>query len=131
MFSIKSIANRKDILIKLTLVISIILLFISLFSYLNISLTDHEFYVKYPLETILLLLGTVIMILGNFLIFLMRKSGFWLSLLGALIVFSINISFEQINFFKSFYGIEFQILIFLMMKYKFNGKSLWNEIYNN
>ena len=130
MFSIKSIANRKEILIKLTLVISIILLFISLFSYLNISLTDHEFYVKYPLETILLLLGTVIMILGNFLIFLMRKSGFWLSLLGALIVFSINISFEQINFFKSFYGIECQILIFLIMKYKFKGKSVWNEIYN-
>ena len=131
MFSIKSIANRKDLLIKLTLVISIILLFISLFSYLNISLTDHEFYVKYPFETILLLLGTVIMILGNFLIFLMRKSGFWLSLLGALIVFSINISFEQINFFKSFYGIEFQILIFLIMNYKFKGKSVWNEIYNN
>ena len=131
MFSIKSIANRKEIVIKLTLVISIILLFISLFSYLNISLTDHEFFVKYPFETILLLLGTVIMILGNFLIFLMRKSGFWLSLLGALIVFSINISFEQINFFKSFYGIEFQILIFLIMKYKFKGKSVWNEIYNS
>lgn len=131
MFSLKSITIRKDILIKITLVISIILLFVSLFSYLNISLTDHEFYIKYPLETILLLLGTVVMILGNFLIFLMRKSGFWLSLLGALVVFSINFSFDQINFLNSFYGIELQILIFIILRYKFYGKSVWNEIYNN
>ena len=131
MFSLKSITIRKDILIKVTLVISIILLFVSLFSYLNISLTDHEFYIKYPLETILLLLGTVVMILGNFLIFLMRKSGFWLSLLGALVVFSINFSFDQINFLNSFYGIELQILIFIILRYKFYGKSVWNEIYNN
>ena len=55
MFSLKFISIRKDILIKVTLVISIILLFVSLFSYLNISLTDHEFYIKYPLETLSLI----------------------------------------------------------------------------
>tara|TARA_E500000331_G_scaffold347642_1_gene388120 strand:+ start:2018 stop:2200 length:183 start_codon:yes stop_codon:yes gene_type:complete len=60
----------------------------------------------------------------------MRKSGFWISVLGTLIVFAINISFDQINFLKSFYGIEFQLLIFLMMKFKFNEKSIWEEIHN-
>jgi len=60
----------------------------------------------------------------------MRKSGFWISVLGTLIVFAINISFDQINFLKSFYGIEFQLLVFLMMKFKFNEKSIWEEIYN-
>jgi len=130
MLSLKSIFFNKKILLKIILVISIIFLFTSVFSYLNISLTGHEFYKRYPFETILLLFGSLIIIIGNFLIFFMRKSGFWISVLGTLIVFAINISFDQINFIKSFYGIEFQPLIFLMMKFKFNEKSILEEIHN-
>ena len=102
-----------------------------MFAYLNIILTGQEFYLRYPFETILLLVGTFFMILGNSLIFLLKKSGFWLSLIGVLIVFVINSSFESIGFFQKFYGIEFQILIFLLMKLKIKGISSWNIIYDN
>ena len=71
------------------------------------------------------------MILGNSLIFLLNKSGFWLSLVGSIIVFFINSSFEGIGFIQNFYGIEFQILIFLFMKLKIKGISNWDIIYDN
>ena len=102
-----------------------------MFAYLNIILTGQEFYLRYPFETILLLVGSFFMILGNSLIFLLKKSGFWLSLIGVLIVFVINSSFESIGFFQQFYGIEFQILIFLLMKLKIKGISSWDLIYDN
>ena len=70
------------------------------------------------------------MILGNSLIFLLNKSGFWLSLIGSLIVFFINSSFEGIGFFQKFYGIEFQVLIFLLLKLKIKGISTWDLIYD-
>ena len=102
-----------------------------MFAYLDIILTGQEFYLRYPFETILLLVGSFFMILGNSLIFLLKKSGFWLSLIGVLIVFFINSSFEGIGFFQQFYGIEFQILIFLLMKLKIKGISSWDIIYDN
>ena len=102
-----------------------------MFAYVNIILTSQEFYLKFPFETILLLVGSLLMILGNSLIFLLNKSGFWLSLIGSLIVFFINSSFESIGFFQQFYGIEFQILIFLLMKLKIKGISSWDLIYDN
>ena len=102
-----------------------------MFAYLNIILTGQEFYLRYPFETILLLVGSFFMILGNSLIFLLKKSGFWLSLIGVLIVFVINSSFESIGFFQQFYGIEFQILIFILMKLKIKGISSWDIIYDN
>ena len=71
------------------------------------------------------------MILGNSLIFLLNKSGFWLSLIGVLIVFFINSSFESIGFFQKFYAIEFQLLIFFLMKLKIRKMSVWGIIYNN
>jgi len=71
------------------------------------------------------------MILGNSLIFLLNKSGFWLSLIGSLIVFFVNSSFDGIGFIQNFYGIEFQILIFILMKLKFKGISSWDLIYDN
>ena len=102
-----------------------------MFAYVNIILTGQEFYLRYPFETILLLVGSFFMILGNSLIFLLKKSGFWLSLIGVLIVFVINSSFEGIGFFQKFYGIEFQILIFLLIKVKIKGISNWDIIYDN
>ena len=102
-----------------------------MFAYLNIILTGQEFYLRYPFETILLLVGSFFMILGNSLIFLLKKSGFWLSLIGILIVFFINSSFESIGFFQKFYGIEFQLLIFFLMKLKIRKMSVWGIIYNN
>ena len=101
-----------------------------MFAYLNIILTSQEFYLKFPFETILLLVGSLLMILGNSLIFLLNKSGFWLSLIGVLIVFVINSSFEGIGFFQKFYAIEFQLFIFLIMKLKIKGISTWDLIYD-
>ena len=110
---------------------SIIYSFSLMFAYVNIILTGQDFYLRFPFETILLLVGSFFMILGNSLIFLLKKSGFWLSLIGSLIVFFINSSFEGIGFIQNFYGIEFQILIFLIMKLKIRGISSWNIIYDN
>lgn len=101
-----------------------------MFAYVNIILTGQEFYLRYPFETILLLVGSFFMILGNSLIFLLKKSGLWLSLIGILIVFVINSSFESIGFFQKFYGIEFQVLILFLMKLKIKGISTWDLIYN-
>ena len=58
------------------------------------------------------------MILGNSLIFLLNKSGFWLSLIGSLIVFFVNSSFESIGFFQQFYGIEVSNIIILTYEIK-------------
>lgn len=123
--------DSSSFLLKIILTVSIIYSFISLFSYLNIILTTHDFYTLYPLESILLLIGTLFILAGNFLIFILRKSGFWLSLIGAFIVIFINISFEGIDFFQSFYGVEFQFLVFFLMIYKRNGISTWDIIYKN
>jgi hypothetical protein len=79
----------------------------------------------------LLLIGTLFILTGNFLIFIFKKSGFWLSLIGAFIVICINISFDGIDFFQSFYGVEFQFLVFFLMIYKRNGISTWDIIYKN
>ena len=116
---------------KLSLLLSIIYSFTLIFAYVNIILTSHEFYLEFPFETILLLVGSLLMIFGNTLIFLLNKSGFWLSLIGSLIVFFVNSSFEGIEFIQNFYGIEFQILIFILMKLKFKGISSWDLIYDN
>ena len=116
---------------KLSLLLSIIYSFSLIFAYVNIILTSQEFYLKFPFETILLLVGSLLIILGNSLIFTLNKSGFWLSLIGSLIVFFVNSSFESIGFFQQFYGIEFQILIFLLMKLKIKGISSWDLIYDN
>ena len=102
-----------------------------MFAYVNIILTGQEFYLRFPFETILLLVGSFFMILGNSLIFLLKKSGFWLSLIGVLIVFVINSSFESIGFFQKFYGIGFQPLIFFLMKLKISKTSVWDIIYDN
>ena len=130
-FSVFKSSKPSFFLLKLSLLLSIIYSFSLIFAYLNIILTSQEFYLKFPFETILLLVGSLLMILGNSLIFLLNKSGFWLSLIGVLIVFFINSSFESIGFFQKFYGIEFQILIFLLMKLKIKGISNWNIIYDN
>ena len=66
---------------------------------------------------------------GNFLIFLLKKSGFWLSFLGTIMIFFINSSFDGIAFYQKFYAIEFQLLIFFVMKLKKNGVSIWDIIY--
>ena len=58
----------------------------------------------------LLLIGSLLLICGNFLILLLKKSGFWLSLIGVVIIMSINSSFEVISFWKTFYGVEFQTI---------------------
>ena len=102
-----------------------------MFAYVNIILTGQEFYLRYPFETILLLVGSFFMILGNSLIFLLKKSGLWLSLIGILIVFVINSSFESIGFFQKFHAIELQLLIFFLMKLKIRKISVWDIIYNN
>ena len=79
----------------------------------------------------LLLIGSLQLICGNFLILLLKKSGFWLSLIGVVIIMSINSSFEVISFWKTFYGVEFQLIIFLLMKVKISGNSAWEIIYRN
>jgi len=130
-FSVFKSSKPSFFLLKLSLLLSIIYSFSLIFAYVNIILTSQEFYLKFPFETILLLVGSLLMILGNSLIFLLNKSGFWLSLIGSLIVFFINSSFEGIGFIQNFYGIEFQILIFLLMKLKIKGISSWDLIYDN
>ena len=130
-FSVFKSSKPSFFLLKLSLFLSIIYSFSLIFAYVNIILTSQEFYLKFPFETILLLVGSLLMILGNSLIFLLNKSGFWLSLIGSLIVFFVNSSFESIGFFQQFYGIEFQILLFLLMKLKIKGISSWDLIYDN
>lgn len=130
-FSVFKSSKPSFFLLKLSLLLSIIYSFSLIFAYVNIILTSQEFYLKFPFETILLLVGSLLMILGNALIFLLNKSGFWLSLIGSLIVFFINSSFESIGFFQQFYAIEFQILILLLMKLKIKGISSWDLIYDN
>ena len=130
-FSVFKSSKPSFFLLKLSLLLSIIYSFSLIFAYLNIILTSQEFYLKFPFETILLLVGSLLIILGNSLIFLLNKSGFWLSFIGSLIVFFINSSFEGIGFIQNFYGIEFQILIFLLMKLKVKGISRWDIIYDN
>ena len=112
-----------NFLLKIILTISIIYSFISAFSFLNIILTKHDFYILFPFESILLLIGTLFIIIGNFLIFLLRRSGFWLSLIGVFVTIFINFSFDVIDFFKIFYGVEFQLLVFFFIIYKRNSIS--------
>ena len=130
-FSIKKFKKESNILLNIILVLSIIYSFIAVFSYSNIILTESDFYILYPFETILLLIGSLLLIFGNFLILLLKKSGFWLSLIGVGIIMSINSSFEVISFWKTFYGVEFQLIIFLLMKVKISGNSAWEIIYRN
>tara|TARA_B100000965_G_C19382896_1_gene665413 strand:+ start:339 stop:749 length:411 start_codon:yes stop_codon:yes gene_type:complete len=129
-FSVFKISKPSFFLLKLILLFSIIYSFSLIFAYVNIILTSQEFYIKFPFETILLLIGSSLMILGNSLIFLFNKSGFWLSLIGTIIVFFVNSSFQGIGFFQKLYGIEFQLLIFLIMKLKIKGICSWDFIYN-
>ena len=128
-FSIKKFKKKSNILLNIILVLSIIYSFIAVFSYSNIILTESDFYILYPFETMLLLIGSLLLIYGNFLILLLKKSGFWLSLIGVGIIMSINSSFEVISFWKTFYGVEFQLIIFLLMKVKISGNSAWEIIY--
>jgi len=128
-FSSFSIQKPQIIALKIALVFSIIYSFVSIFSYLNIILTEQDFYKVYPIETILLLIGSLLLVSGNFLIFLLKKSGFWLSFLGTIMIFFINSSFDGIAFYQKFYGIEFQLFILFVMKLKMNGVSMWDTIY--
>ena len=128
-FSSFNIQKPQIIVLKTALVFSIIYSFVSIFSYLDIILTEQEFYKIYPIETILLLIGSLLLVSGNFLIFLLKKSGFWLSFLGTIMIFFINSSFDGIAFYQKFYGIEFQLFIFFVMKLKINGVSMWDTIY--
>ena len=128
-FSIKKFKKKSNILLNIILVLSIIYSFIAVFSYSNIILTESDFYILYPFETILLLIGSLLLICGNFLILLLKKSGFWLSFIGVVIIMSVNSSFEAISFWKTFYGVEFQFLIFLLMKIRVGGINTWDKIY--
>ena len=128
-FSSFSIQKPQIIALKIALVFSVIYSFVSIFSYLNIILTEQDFYKVYPIETILLLIGSLLLVSGNFLIFLLKKSGFWLSFLGTIMIFFINSSFDGIAFYQKFYGIEFQLFILFVMKLKMNGVSMWDTIY--
>jgi hypothetical protein len=65
------------------------------------------------------------------LIFILSKSGFWLSLIGVLIIIFVNISFDEINFFQSLYGVEFQFVVFFLLIYKRNGVSTWDIIHKS
>ena len=128
-FSIKRFKKETNFFLNIILVLSIIYSFVAVFSYSNIILTESDFYILYPFETILLLIGSLLLICGNFLILLLKKSGFWLSLIGVGIIMSINSSFEVISFWKTFYGVEFQFLIFLLMKIRVGGINTWDKIY--
>ena len=130
-FSLSNLKNSSNFLLKIILTFSIIYSFISLFSYLNIILTKHDFYSLYPFESILLLIGTLFILTGNFLIFILSKTGFWLSLIGVLIIIFVNISFDGISFFQSLYGVEFQFVVFFLLIYKRNGISTWNIIHKS
>ena len=130
-FSLSKLNSSSNFLLKIILTFSIIYSFISLFSYLNIILIKHDFYSFYPYESILLLIGTLFILTGNFLIFILSKSGFWLSLIGVLIIIFVNISFDGISFFQSLYGVEFQFLVFFLLIYKRNGISTWNIIHKS
>ena len=129
-FSIKRFKKETNFFLNIILVLSIIYSFVSVFSYSNIILTESDFYILYPFETILLLIGSLLLICGNFLILLLKKSGFWLSLIGVVIIMSVNTSFEVISFWKTFYGVEFKFLIFLLMKIRVGGINTWDKIYN-
>ena len=129
LFSSFRIQKPQLIALKIALVFSIIYSFVSIFSYLNIILTEQDFYKIFPIETILLLIGSLLLVSGNFLIFLLKKSGFWLSFLGTIMIFFINSSFDGIAFYQKFYGIEFQLFILFVMKLKMNGVSMWDTIY--
>ena len=128
-FSIKRFKKQTNFFLNIILVLSIIYSFIAVFSYLNKILTESDFYILYPFETILLLIGSLLLICGNFLILLLKKTGFWLSFIGVVIIMSVNSSFEAINFRKTFYGVEFQFLIFLLMKIRVGGINTWDKIY--
>ena len=130
-FTLSKPNRNSNILLKIILILSIIYSSISFFSYLNIILTKHDFYSLYPFESILLLIGTLFILAGNFLIFILSKSGFWLSLIGVLIIIFVNISFDEISFFQSLYGVEFQFLVFFLLIYKRNGISTWNIIHKS
>ena len=128
-FSIKRFKKETNFFLNIILVLSIIYSFVAVFSYSNIILTDSDFYILYPFETILLLIGSLLLICGNFLILLLKKSGFWLSLIAVVIIMSVNSSFEVISFWKTFYGVEFQFLIFLLMKIRVGEINTWDKIY--
>jgi len=128
-FSIKRFKKETNFFLNIILFLSIIYSFVAVFSYSNIILTESDFYILYPFETILLLIGSLLLICGNFLILLLKKSGFWLSFIGVVIIMSVNSSFEIISFWKTFYGVEFQFLIFLLMKIRVGGINTWDKIY--
>ena len=128
-FSIKRFKKETNFFLNIILVLSIIYSFVAVFSYSNIILTESDFYILFPFETILLLIGSLLLICGNFLILLLKKSGFWLSFIGVVIIMSVNSSFEIISFWKTFYGVEFQFLIFLLMKIRVGGINTWDKIY--
>ena len=128
-FSIKRYKKETNFFLNIILVLSIIYSFVAVFSYSNIILTESDFYILYPFETILLLIASLLLICGNFLILLLKKTGFWLSFIGVVIIMSVNSSFEVISFLKTFYGVEFQFLIFLLMKIRVGGINTWDKIY--
>ena len=130
-FSLKRFKKETNFFLNIILVLSIIYSFVAVFSYSNIILTESDFYILFPFETILLLIGSLLLICGNFLILLLKKSGFWLSLIGVMILMSINSSFEGISFWKTFYGVEFQFLIFLLMKIRVGEINTLDKIYKN
>ena len=54
-FSIKRFKKQTNFFLNIILVLSIIYSFVAVFSYSNIILTESDFYILYPFETILLL----------------------------------------------------------------------------
>ena len=64
-FSVFKSSKPSFFLLKLSLLLSIIYSFSLIFAYVNIILTSQEFYLKFPFETILLLVGSLLMILGG------------------------------------------------------------------
>jgi len=123
--------KERNIILTLFLIFSIIANITTSFNYLNLITSESPFFNIYPVKTIVLFIGCMLGIVFDILILKWNKIGFYGALIGSLIVFFINMSFKEITFSQSLYGIYGLLILFILMQIKKNGVSTWTHIYNS
>ena len=122
--------KERNIFLTFFLIISIISNIKASFDYINLITSESPLFTIYPLKTIVLFIGCLLGIVFDILILKWNKIGFFGALINSLIVFFINMSFEEITLSQSLYGIYGLLTLFMLMQIKKNGVSAWTHIYN-
>ena len=124
------VKRKRNSFLTLFLVLSLIAQVSTTVSYQQLIFNEHPIFVYAPLRISVLFMIGVLDVLCNILILNWNKFGFYGALSFSLIFFCINISFEEISYLQSSYGIIGVLILYLLMQIKKNGVSAWGHIYN-